>query len=212
MPPERDPVAFDVDKVRRCAWSTSDDLYRSYHDQEWGRPVVDEFRCYAKLCLEGFQAGLSLITILRKREAFRRAFSGFDPQAVARFGADEVDKLMADPSIVRNRAKIEAAITNAQATLSLIETRGSLAALLWSFEPVRRGRPAPVDWSDLPAATPESNALSAALRRAGFRFVGPTTCYATMQSLGIVNDHFRRCDMRSPCEQERRAVKVPSLR
>ena len=200
------------DRVRRCSWGSNDPAYRAYHDAEWGRPVVDEVRCFEKLCLEGFQAGLSWITILRKREAFRAAFCGFEPEAVAAFGQADVERLLGDAGIVRHRGKIEAAISNARATVSLLERRGSLAGLLWSFEPRRRGRPVPDGFGQVPAVTEESTALSKALRAEGYRFVGPTTCYAAMQALGIVNDHFRRCAMRAPCEAERRALDVPALR
>jgi DNA-3-methyladenine glycosylase I len=194
------------DGVRRCAWGASTPEYRAYHDDEWGRPVVDDVRLYEKLCLEGFQSGLSWLTILRKREGFRRAFAGFDPVAVARYGDREVARLLADPAIVRHRGKIEAAIANARATLAVQDEQGSLAALVWRFEPRRRGRPVPERLGDLPPVTPESTALSKELRRHGFRFVGPTTAYAAMQSLGLVNDHFKGCPARAACERDRRAL------
>ena len=181
------------DGLRRCGWSLSTTDYVAYHDDEWGRPVVDDTRLYEKLCLEGFQSGLSWLTILRKREGFRRAFAGFDPGVVARFDARDVERLLADAAIVRHRGKIEATIANARATIEVQDRYGSLAALVWSFEPRRRGRPVPEDLGDVPATTPESTALSKELRRHGFRFVGPTTAYAAMQSLGIVNDHLRGC-------------------
>ena len=197
------------DGVRRCAWATSAPEYVDYHDHEWGRPVVDDRRLFEKLCLEGFQSGLSWLTILRKRDAFRRAFAGFDVERVARFGARDVERLMRDAGIVRNRAKIEATIANARGTLAVQEARGSLAALLWSFEPSRRARRAPRRFGDVPASTPESTAMSKALRSYGFAFVGPTTCYAAMQSLGIVDDHIVGCSARADVEAERAALTRP---
>jgi DNA-3-methyladenine glycosylase I len=196
------------DGLRRCAWATSTDDYRAYHDAEWGRPVVDDIRLYEKLSLEGFQSGLSWLTILRKRPAFRKAFKGFDPRAVARFDERAVERLLGDASIVRHRGKIEATIANARATLAVQDARGSLAALVWSFEPSRR-RKAPAKLGDVPATTPESTALAKALKGYGFRFVGPTTAYAAMQSLGLVNDHLARCHVRAACEADRRAIDPP---
>jgi DNA-3-methyladenine glycosylase I len=197
------------DGRRRCGWGEAPPEYRAYHDDEWGRPVLDDTRLYEKLCLEGFQSGLSWLTILRKRDGFRRAFAGFDPARVARFGARDVDRLLTDASIVRHRGKIEATIANAQATLDVQGSEGSLAALVWSFEPRRRGRPVPVRLGDIASATPESTALSKELRRRGFRFGGPTTVYAAMQSLGVVNDHLRGCHARADCERERQALRPP---
>ena len=197
------------DGRRRCPWGTGPPEYRAYHDDEWGRPVGDDVRIYEKLCLEGFQSGLSWLTILRKREGFRRAFAGFDPERVAAFGAGDVAGLLDDAAIIRHRGKIEAAIANARATLDVQADRGSLAALLWSFEPARRGRAAPVRLEDLAPQTPESAALAKTLRRYGFRFVGPTTAYAAMQSLGVVNDHLQGCHVRAACEAERRRLTVP---
>jgi DNA-3-methyladenine glycosylase I len=196
------------DGLRRCAWATGTDDYRAYHDDEWGRPVVDDIRLYEKLSLEGFQSGLSWLTILRKRPAFRKAFKGFDPRAVARFDERAVERLLGDASIVRHRGKIEATIANARATLAVQDARGSLAALVWSFEPSRR-RKAPAKLGDVPATTPESTALAKALKGYGFRFVGPTTAYAAMQSLGLVNDHLARCHVRAACEADRRAIDPP---
>jgi DNA-3-methyladenine glycosylase I len=184
--------------------------YEAYHDDEWGRPVVDDVRLYEKICLEGFQSGLSWLTILRKREGFRRAFAGFDPEVVAGFGPDDVERLVADAAIVRHRGKIEAAIANAGATRRAQEQYGSLAALVWSFEPERVGRPVPVKMGDLVSVTAESTALSKALRKVGFRFVGPTTAYAAMESLGLVNDHLAGCDVRDACERDRASISPPS--
>jgi DNA-3-methyladenine glycosylase I len=204
-------VVRGPDGIRRCGWSVSAPENLTYHDDEWGRPVTDDVRLYEKLCLEGFQSGLSWLTILRKRDRFREAFAGFDPERVARFGARDVERLMRDVGIVRHRGKIEAAIANARATLEVQEHSGSLGGLVWSFEPPRRGRRVPERLGDLAAVTPESKALASALRRFGFRFVGPTTAYAAMQSLGLVNDHFKNCHVRVPCNRLRHATAVPEL-
>jgi DNA-3-methyladenine glycosylase I len=190
--------------------AAGDAVYRAYHDDEWGRPVDDDVRLYEKFCLEGFQSGLSWLTILRKREAFRRAFARFDPESVARFGPADVERLLADAGIVRHRGKIEAAIANAGATLAAQERHGSLAALVWSFEPARAGRPVPRRMGELASVTPESTALSRALKKLGFRFVGPTTAQAAMQSLGVVNDHLAGCHVRDACERERAGLRVPA--
>jgi DNA-3-methyladenine glycosylase I len=174
----------------RCWWGTSTPEYARYHDEEWGVPERSDRALYEKLCLEAFQSGLSWLTILRKREAFRSAFANFEPAAVAAFGDDEVARLMADAGIVRNRAKIEAAIVNARAVMEL----DSLSELLWSFAPGER--PAPQGKADVPAVTPESTAMAKELKRRGFRFVGPTTAYALMQACGLVNDHIDGCAAR----------------
>lgn len=183
------------DGIARCAWCAADPLYVAYHDEEWGRPVRDEVRIYEKLCLEGFQSGLSWLTILRKREAFRAAFDGFDPARVAGYGERDVARLLADPGIVRHRGKIEATIGNARALVALHAQGGSLAELVWAHAPARPGR-APRSLADLPAQTPASAALSRALKAHGFRFVGPTTAYAAMQALGVVDDHLVGCAFR----------------
>jgi DNA-3-methyladenine glycosylase I len=197
------------DGLARCGWCTAAPDYMAYHDDEWGRPVVDDVRLYEKICLEGFQSGLSWLTILRKREGFRRAFAGFEPAVVAGYGPAEVERLMADAGIVRHRGKIEATIANAGATLLAQERHGSLAAVVWSFEPPRGGPPAPARMGDLASVTPESTALSKALRGLGFRFVGPTTAYAAMESLGVVNDHLAGCHVREACERERERYPSP---
>jgi DNA-3-methyladenine glycosylase I len=194
------------DGRKRCGWCTSAADYTAYHDDEWGRPVADDVRLLEKICLEGFQSGLSWLTILRKRDGFRRAFAGFAPEAMARFGPADTERLLADAAIVRHRGKIEAAIANARGTLEAQHRHGSLAALVWSFEPPRRRRPVPRRLGDLQPATAESTALSKALRGLGFRFVGPTTAHAAMQSLGLVNDHLAGCHARGPCEQDRRGL------
>ena len=174
----------------RCWWGASTPDYADYHDEEWGRPIRDDRGMYERLCLEAFQSGLSWLTILRKREAFRAAFADFEPAAVAAFGENDVARLMADAAIVRNRAKIEAAIANARATVEL----DSLSDLLWSFAPGER--PAPRTAADVPAVTPESTAMAKELKRRGFRFVGPTTLYALMQATGVVDDHLAGCPVR----------------
>ena len=198
-------VAGD-DGALRCGWCVAAPDYVAYHDDEWGRPVTDDVRLYEKICLEGFQSGLSWLTILRKREGFRRAFAGFVPEVVAQFGPADVERLLVDAGIVRHRGKIEATIANARATLEAQSRHGSLAGVVWSFEPSRADRPAPGRMGDLESITPESTALSKALRTLGFRFVGPTTAYAAMQSLGLVNDHLAGCHVRDACEQDRGAV------
>jgi DNA-3-methyladenine glycosylase I len=192
--------------VRRC-WETSDPLYQAYHDDEWGRPVVDERGLYERLCLEGFQSGLSWLTILRKREAFRAAFAGFEPELVARFGERDVARLLADAGIVRHRGKIEAAIANACGVLALREAGTSLPELLWSYRP--EPGPAPRSADDWHAKTAESTALSKLLKTRGFAFVGPTTVHAAMQACGLVNDHLADCHVRDVVERERAAA-VPS--
>lgn len=185
------------DGVARCSWADSTPDYREYHDREWGRPVHGERALYERIALEAFQSGLSWLTILRKREGFRRAFASFDPERVARYGPDDVVRLLADPGIVRNRAKVEAAVANARAVLDLRETvDGGLDALVWSFAPEAARRPVPVRLADVPASTVESTALATALRRHGFRFVGPTTAYAAMQACGLVDDHLAGCHAR----------------
>jgi len=182
----------------RC-WETTDEAYTAYHDFEWGRPVRDERGLYERFCLEGFQSGLSWLTILRKRDAFRIAFWGFVPDEVARFDEGDVQRLLGDAGIVRHRGKIEAAIANARATVALRDST-PLDELVWEF---RRDGPAPKDWR---AETPESRELSKLLRKAGFRFVGPTTVYASMQACGVVNDHIADCWVRDDVEQARRPV------
>jgi DNA-3-methyladenine glycosylase I len=188
------------DSVVRCFWGDSAPEYRAYHDTEWGFPVADDHRLFEKLCLEGFQSGLSWLTILRKRDNFRAAFANFEIQAVAGFGERDVKRLLADAGIVRHRGKIEAAIANARAAAAL---DGSLAELIWSFAPAGRRR-APRSLEELPALTPESTALSKELKKRGFRFVGPTTAYATMQACGLVNDHIAGCFVRAAVEKARR--------
>lgn len=181
------------DGLVRCDWCLGDSQYIDYHDREWGVPVTDDRRLFEKLVLEGAQAGLSWLTILRKRENYRRAFADFDPETVARFGDRDVERLLADAGIVRNRAKIGAAIGNARALLELVEREGSFSDWLWSFVDGRPIVNRPATLADIPTETAESRALSKALKQRGFRFVGPTICYAYMQSMGLVNDHLRDC-------------------
>jgi DNA-3-methyladenine glycosylase I len=177
--------------------------YERYHDEEWGRPIRDDRGIYERMVLEGFQSGLSWLTILRKRENFRAAFAGFEIEAVARFGERDVERLLADAGIVRHRGKVEAAVANAKAAAEMQANGESLAELVWAHAPAGRRR-APRALEDLPPTTPESTALSKELKRRGFRFVGPTTAYAAMQACGIVNDHLAGCFVRAEVEAERR--------
>lgn len=193
----------------RCLWAGTDPLYAAYHDTEWGVPHADERKLFEKLVLEGFQAGLSWITILRKREAFRAAFHDFNPEAIARYKSKDIERLMANPGIVRNRAKIEAAVTSAQAYLKLAETT-ALAAVLWDAV---GGNPVVNRFAhmrEVPTETDASRAISKALKARGFKFVGPTTMYAFMQSTGMVNDHVTSCHRHGPCAALQRAFKVPA--
>ena len=206
--PVTDAAVTGDDGVTRCPWGVAPAEYRLYHDAEWGRPVGEDNRIYEKLCLEGFQSGLSWLTVLRKREAFRSAFANFDPAVVATFGEADIVRLLSDASIIRHRAKIEATIANARAVVELKVAGSSLAALVWAYE-VPAGRP-PVSMADLPSSTVQSKELSTRLRRLGFRFVGPTTVYASMQSLGVVNDHLRHCHFRAISEAERKVFTPPA--
>ncbi len=198
--------------MTRCSWPGDDPLYVRYHDEEWGRPVTDDHRLFEKVCLEGFQAGLSWITILRKREHFRRGFAGFDPERVARFTAKDVNRLLKDDGIVRHRGKIESTINNAKRALDLIDERGSLAAYFWSWEPAAAERPRHVTRAALMkmATTPQSTALSKDLKKRGWTFVGPTTIYAFMQAMGLVNDHVHECVVRAGIERARQRFNRPT--
>jgi DNA-3-methyladenine glycosylase I len=181
--------------VSRC-FGDGDPLYERYHDEEWGVPVTDERGLYERMSLEAFQSGLSWLTILRKRESFRAAFANFDPDAVAAFGDADVERLLADAGIVRNRAKIEATIANAEATVALREDGPTLPELVWErYRPAPRAAP-PQTWADVPAQTAETKALAKDLKKRGFRFVGPTTLYALMQACGVVDDHLAECPVR----------------
>lgn len=211
MTPATKGIAAGPDGRGRCWWSGSDTVYHAYHDDEWGRPVVDDARLFEKICLEGFQAGLSWLTILRKRERFRQAFAGFDPARVARFTKRDVDRLLGDAGIVRHRGKIESTINNAKRALELIDEHGSLASYVWQWEPAKAERPARLTWAALQtlAKTPASLAMSKDLKTRGWTFVGPTTIYAFMQAMGLVNDHVEGCYVRAKCEHERRALSRP---
>ena len=196
----------------RCGWGGSHADYVAYHDDEWGRPVADDRRLFEKICLEGFQSGLSWLTILRKRENFRRAFAGFDFERVARFDEADVVRLLGDAGIVRHRKKIEATVNNARRACDLVEEAGSLAGFFWRFEPAPAARPARVDYATLMALpkTPESTALSKELKRRGWSFVGPTTVYAFMQAMGLVNDHLEGCASRAEVAAARDRFQRPS--
>jgi DNA-3-methyladenine glycosylase I len=198
----------------RCSWCGVHGDYQAYHDREWGFPVADDRRLFEKLCLEGFQSGLSWLTILRKREAFRRAFADFDFDRLARWNARSVDRLLRDASIVRHRGKIEATLENARRARALRDEQGSLAAFFWHFEPDDADRPRRMDDRTLMqiTQTPASRAMADALRQRGFRFVGPTTAHAFMQSMGIVNDHSEVCETRARVEQARARFKRPTPR
>lgn len=202
-PTPPDGLVTGPDGVTRCWWGWSDPDYLAYHDTEWGFPVGEDVRLFEKLSLEGFQAGLSWLTILRKRAAFRAAFAGFDPARVARFGERDIRRLLSDAGIVRNRAKIEAVVNNARRMLELIEEEGSLAGYVWSFEPAPRS--GPLDRAALAqlAATPASRSLARDLKRRGWRFLGPTTVYAFMQAMGLVDDHLTGCQVRPAVETAR---------
>ena len=197
--------------MKRCWWPGEDELYIRYHDEEWGRPVVDDRRLFEKICLEGFQSGLSWITILRKRDNFRKAFKNFDPPAVARFGARDVQRLLKDAGIIRHRGKIESTINNAKRALELVDEKGSLAAYFWSWEPQASSRPKKISRDALKAMsiTEQSTALSKDLKKRGWTFVGPTTCYAFMQAMGLVNDHIEECHVRAEIERARKRFSRP---
>jgi DNA-3-methyladenine glycosylase I len=195
----------DDQEIARCWWCAADHLYVEYHDTEWGFPVDDDFRLFEKICLEGFQAGLSWLTILRKRENFRRAFKSFDFNKVARFNSRSVERLLKDSGIVRHRGKIESTINNARRAIEIVEEYGSLAAFVWQFEPKASRRPSP-----LVSKTSESSALSKTLKDRGWSFVGPTTVHAFMQAMGMVNDHVKGCAIRAKAKAARTSFNRPS--
>ncbi len=207
-----DDLTQTPDGISRCSWCGTDHLYVSYHDEEWGRPVADDRRLFEKIVLEGFQAGLSWLTILKKRENFRRAFDDFAIAKVARYDQKKVRSLLADAGIVRHRGKIESAINNAQRASELIEAEGSLAAFVWQYEPPAKERPKRFTWEVLKtmSQTKQSVALSKDLKRHGWSFVGPTTIYAAMQAMGLVNDHLDGCTHRAVVERDRAAFRRPS--
>ena len=207
-PPPAAGASVCEDGVSRCVWACSTPDYHAYHDTEWGFPVADDRRLFEKLSLEGFQAGLSWLTILRKRDAFREGFAEFDPERVAGFSEKDVLRLLGDAGIVRHRGKIEAVVNNARRAIELIESEGSIARYVWSFEPTRDGRE-PDQLGRLPSSTPESAALSKDLKRRGWKFVGPTTVYAFMQAMGLVNDHREGCAAQGKAQDARARFKRP---
>lgn len=196
------------DGLARCRWCAAAPEFYDYHDREWGFPVDDDVRLFEKLCLEGFQSGLSWRTILAKRENFRVAFEGFDFKRLARYTEQDVTRLLLDPGIVRHRGKIEATLHNARCAIELVREAGSLATFFWSFEPQAH----PVSMAQTQSSSAESIALSKALKKRGWKFVGPTTMYALMQAMGLVNDHVEGCVMREPVEAARAAFKRPRAR
>jgi DNA-3-methyladenine glycosylase I len=198
--------------AERCWWCGEDELYVRYHDEEWGRPVTHDTRLFEKICLEGFQAGLSWITILRKRENFRKGFAGFDIKKVAKFTEKDVERLAQDAGIIRHRGKIESAINNARRALEMQKEFGSLAAYFWSWEPKAAERPKIYDAASLKAMgkSETSLAISKDLKKRGWSFVGPTTIYAFMQAMGMVNDHVEGCHCRAVIEKSRKSFKRPS--
>ncbi|MEO7008665.1 MAG: DNA-3-methyladenine glycosylase I [Caldimonas sp.] len=202
------------DGALRCLWCQATPAYRHYHDHEWGFPVTDDRRLFEKLCLEGFQAGLSWLTILNKREAFRRGFAEYDAEKVAVFDAADVARLLGDAGIVRHRGKIESTINNARRVLELRREFGTLAAYVWRYEPAPSSRPRRLTWTALKAmsSSAESTALSKDLKKRGWTFVGPTTMYAFMQAMGLVNDHIEHCHARATALQMRAALAPPSAR
>lgn len=208
----RDGLIEGADGCARCFWQGNLPDYQAYHDAEWGRPVADDRRLFEKIVLEGFQSGLSWLTILRKREAFRAAFAGFDFEALARFTEADVERLLLDSGIVRHRRKIESAINNARRASDLVEETGSLAGFLWRYEPDPSERPDRFDWETLRKVTSSnhSEALAKELRRRGWSFVGPTTLYAFMQAVGMVNDHIEGCSMRDAVTAERAGFVRPT--
>ncbi|MGH9304295.1 MAG: DNA-3-methyladenine glycosylase I [Acidimicrobiales bacterium] len=201
------PCEIGDDGRARCPWGASTAEYRAYHDEEWGRPVGDDQRVFEKLCLEGFQAGLSWLTILRKRGGLRRAFAAFDARKVSCFDNADIERLLGDSAIVRHRAKIVATINNARAVIALADEGVSIAALLWRYEPARKVPRRTM--GDVPASTAESAALSLELRRRGFSFVGPITVYSAMQALGVVNDHLSACHWHQLADSDRALFQVP---
>jgi len=207
-------LARGDDGIVRCFWAGSDPLYLSYHDREWGFPVADDQRLFEKICLEGFQSGLSWLTILRKRENFHKAFKDFDFHTVSGFRARNVERLLKDAGIVRHRGKIESTIHNARQARTLQKEAGSLAAFFWGFEPEAELRPKRLTWRAVKemAKTPESTALSRELKQRGWTYVGPTTAYAFMQAMGLVNDHLEGCAFREKAEQARTRFRRPRAR
>ncbi len=203
----------DDKKTVRCAWCQASDVYRNYHDSEWGFPVDDERRLFEKICLEGFQAGLSWLTILNKRENFRKAFANFEAEQVAKFGHADIKRLLADAGIVRHAGKIASTINNAQRVIELRKEFGTLGAFVWRLEPLAADRPGSITHEAVKAmpSSAASTPLSKDLKKRGWTFVGPTTMYAFMQAMGLVNDHIEGCDSRKKALAARRAFKPPSV-
>lgn len=210
----KDGLQLGDDQVWRCWWPGDDQEYQRYHDEEWGHPVDNDIRLFEKICLEGFQAGLSWLTILRKRDNFRKAFAGFDFEKIIGFGEADIERCLADKGIVRHRKKIESVINNAHRALEVRAEFGSLAAYFWQYEPKPEDRPTELDWdmARQMATSPESTALSKDLKKRGWSFVGPTTVYAFMQSMGMVNDHLTGCNCRGMIEAKREAFVRPKPR
>lgn len=206
-----DGLIVNDDGIQRCWWPGDDLEYIRYHDEEWGPPVDDDRRLFEKICLEGFQAGLSWLTILRKRDNFRKAFDDFDFYKIAKYSDDDVERLVKDAGIIRHRGKITSTINNAQRVQELIEEFGSFAKYIWQFEQLEKTRPKKCDYAALSKITmsDESKALSKDLKKRGWSFVGPTTCYAFMQSMGMVNDHVEGCHCREKIEKARQTFKRP---
>ena len=196
----------EKDGLPRCFWCEGHDDYRDYHDNEWGFAVTDDERLFEKICLEGFQSGLSWLTILRKRENFRKAFENFDYRKVAKFGENDIERLMQDSGIVRHRGKIEAAVNNAKRACEMEDELGSLARYFWEFEPAASSRPKKMTWTVLKSRSTSSAsfALAKDLKKRGWKFVGPTTAYAFMQAMGLVNDHIEGCTARARVEKSRK--------
>jgi len=205
-----DGLIIGDDGKARCWWHGNDPEYLRYHDEEWGYPVFDDRHLFEKICLEGFQAGLSWLTILRKRDNFRKAFDGFEWQKVSKYNEKKIEVLLQDAGIIRHRGKIEATINNAQCVPALIEEFGSLSNYFWTFKPENKNRPKNFDYSTLIqiTKTDESKAMSKDLKKRGWKFVGETTCYAFMQSMGIVNDHLEGCCIRAQCEDDQNKFKT----
>lgn len=209
MSEQRPDLIHGEDGKARCFWPGADPLYQRYHDAEWGRPVTDDRRLFEKICLEGFQSGLSWLTILRKRDNFRAAFDDFDVEKIARYGEPEIARLLGDAGIVRHRGKIVSTVNNAARALELRDEAGSLAAFFWSFEPEPHERPDKMTRATIPGSTPTSTAISKALKKRGWTFVGPTTVYAFMQAMGMVNDHVEGCYCRAEAEAARASFRRP---
>lgn len=211
MPRIQDDIFIATDGTRRCSWCGESDLYQKYHDHEWGQPVGEDRDLFEKLSLESFQAGLSWLTILRKREAFREAFANFEMKYVAQFDDDDVERLMQNKGIVRNRKKITAAINNAARALEIVDDFGSLAAFIWQYEPDAKTLPKRITHKTIPKTNSDATRMAKDLKKRGFRFVGPVTTYSLMESMGLVNNHMQECDFRLKIERARDEFERPEL-